>query len=103
MKTMMYALTFLIAATEAIPPDVVDPLVKMGPTAVMGAVLLFLVSKTLPAMNKQNAETIRDRDREFAAAVSEIADRQHDDSTKLNETMTQMRATCAAVQAASKT
>ncbi len=91
MKTLLIVVLPMIAAVQAVPDSVLTAAGSLAPTAALTAIAFWLITRTLP-----------DKDKRFAEAVREIADRQHDDSQKLNETMTQMRATCAAVQAASK-
>ena len=90
MKTGLFvSVVCLIAAGDAIPPEMLDPVARMGPTAVLGLVLMWIVTKTLPGKDKQ-----------FAEAVKEIAERQHTDSAKLNDTLNALTANCAAMQAA---
>jgi len=88
-KTCIFALTGLIAMAEAIPSDILSPIAKLGPTAVMGVILLWLVTKTMPV-----------KDALFSQTVKDVANQQHDDSVILNATLTEIRSACAVMQAA---
>ena len=106
--------TLLLLATDAAPPEILDPGSRWTITAVVGIAFLILLRQTIPAMCKTFAASGDKKDAlfataletqaaSFAAAIREIADRQHDDSAKMNETLNRMTANCAAVMAASKT
>lgn len=84
MKFTIAVLVGLIAATEAIPSGLISDAAKMGPTAVLGIVLLIIVLKVLPT-----------KDRLFADVAKEISERQHADSKELNKTMSELRITLA--------
>jgi len=91
MKIVLFVSWIAILVADAVPPELLSPVTRMGPTAVLGAVLLWIVTKTLPA-----------KDKLFAEAVKELADRQHDDSATLNATLNTMTANCAAMRVANK-
>ncbi len=58
-----------------------------GAIGVLGWSVWYLLSKHIPAQTKTFVET-----------VTRLSDRQHEDSEKLNETLSQLRAHCAAQQ-----
>ncbi len=87
---LISTITGLIAA-DAIPSNMIDPVAKLGSTVVLAAILIWIITRTLPA-----------KDKEFTTTVREIAKQQHDDSVQLNSTLTEMRSTCAVVQASLK-
>ena len=101
MKTgLSTTLTGFLVAADAVPVDLFGPIAKLASTAAIAVILFWLVTKTMPAQAKAVAEDNKNKDRTFAAAVKEIAERQHADSVKLNDTLNTLMANCAAVQAA---
>lgn len=99
MKILLIIILPLIGAVQAIPDTILSAAGSLAPTAALTAIAFWLITKTLP-----------EKDKRFAYAIKEIADRQHedsaefnkqlhDDSQKLNETLRQMQASCAATQA----
>ena len=80
--------TIGIFAVDTIPTEFLDPIAKLGATAALVVIIIWLITKTLPA-----------KDKEFTSTIRAIAEQQHNDSVKLNSTLTEMRSACAVVQA----
>ncbi len=85
----------LIAAVDVIPTNSINSWVEAGSTVVLCALLAWLLTKRMPARDKEHDIAMTAKDKLFADAVKEIADRQHDDSVMLNKTMTDVQVTIA--------
>lgn len=58
MRIGITCLVGLLAAAEAAPGSIIDPATRLGATAVLGAALLFLISKTIPKMTKDFRDSL---------------------------------------------
>ena len=58
MKISIACLVGLLAASEAVPSTILEPWTRLGATAVLGAALLFLISKTIPRMTKDFRDSL---------------------------------------------
>jgi len=94
MKVMILGLIGLIAAVDA-STDAISPWVEAGSTVILGGILAWLVLKRMPARDREHDAALAAKDVLFADAVKNIADRQHDDSERLNKTMTDLQITLA--------
>ena len=64
MKISIACLVCLLAASEAVPSSIIDPATRLGATAVLGAALLYLISRTIPKMTgdfRDSLDTICNR------------------------------------------
>ena len=58
MKGSIICLVSLLVASEAVPNSLIEPAVRLGATAVLGAALLCLISKTIPKMTKDFRDSL---------------------------------------------
>lgn len=72
---------------QASPEPTVELIGNWGAVGVLGFLAFWLCTKTLPQQGT-----------DFRSAVKEIADRQHEDSRNINETLRAMTVHCATVQ-----
>lgn len=91
---------FMVASISALMTDLPLPsgesMLKDGVAiGVMGLALLWMIARTIPAINKQNAEAIRDICRVFESRLSSMAEQEHEDREKLNETLQKLHSNCA--------
>jgi len=94
MKVMILGLIGLIAAVD-VSTDMIPTLVEAGSTVILGGILAWLVLKRMPDRDREHDAALAAKDVLFADAVKDIADRQHDDSERLNKTMTDLQITLA--------
>ena len=96
-KFAVVALVGLIAAAD-MSSDMIGPLVEAGSTVILGGILAWLIIKRMPARDREHDAAMVAKDVLFAAAVKDIADRQHEDSVVLNKTITNLQVTIAEKQ-----
>ena len=59
MKWLLCSSVVLLASNEAIPNSMLDPVARLGAVGVIGIVLIFLVTRTLPRFAKAiEAQTV---------------------------------------------
>lgn len=60
MKWALFAsISGLVAAAEG-TNGILDPIARLGAVGVLGAALLFLITRTIPSMSKANREGMRE-------------------------------------------
>jgi len=97
MKFLSLGLIGLIAAAD-VSSDMIGPWLEAGSTVILGGILAWIIIKRMPARDREHDAALATKDTLFAAAVKDIADRQHDDSVVLNKTITDLQVTLAKKQ-----
>lgn len=85
MKWAIFAsISGLVAAGTPPASTLLSDYGQLGAVAMLGVITMTLVARTIPKMSENYAKTQR-----------EIAKQAHDDSEKLNQTLTELRVHCA--------
>ena len=83
MRAGMLLAVAALFGQEALPPEMLDPVARLGAVGVLGFIVVWLVTKTLPA-----------KDKAFTAVLDEITKRNHEGSEKLAEALQELRVNC---------
>lgn len=85
MKWLLFgSVTGLLAAATPPAESIIGQYGQLGAVAALSATIIILVYRTIPKMSEN-----------FAKTLTTISDRQHADSEKLTETLTELRVHCA--------
>ena len=60
MKTCLAVAVGLLAATEGVPISMMDPVARLGAVGVLGFVVVWLVTRTIPAMSRDHKEALQE-------------------------------------------
>jgi len=62
----------MMAAVDAAPTNLLDPVAQFGSTAVIGALLIWVIAKTLPAKDRLLTEQLAKRDQHWGTVVKDL-------------------------------
>lgn len=91
MKVGIVLAVFGLFATEAVPPGIMDPLVRLGAVGVLGLVIVVGLWKTLPAITKSHSDAVV----RLSEVLEGLQQQHHADQQILSKTLQELRSHCA--------